>query len=510
MAYIQLLLGQTPSPTVANCIIRQNTVADYGAGIHCCYSSPIVRKCTIIDNDATIRGRGAAFGGGIACYPYSNPTISNCTISGNRVYGGVYNDGGGGIYCSYESNATISNCTISNNSAYSHGGGIECDDSRPVITNCLIVNNTAGYRGGGVEAAWSSPLIRNCVLSGNSAYSYGGGIWIWGGCPTLINCTLTDNVATSKGGAFFCDYYGCSNVTNCVLWKNSAPQGHEVYLENDLRPTSISISYSVIQGGETEIFKDPGCTINWGDGNIDDDPCFVNADSNDFHLLPSSPCIDGGDNDSVPADTTDLDGDGNTTEPIPWDLDGNPRVVDGNNDGNAVVDMGAYEYYVPPIEVEMKFTPQALNPGSKGNWMKAHFVLPEEFAVEDVDADRPAVVEPGGIESDYVNVFVNEDDFVEIEAAFGRAEFCSIVTGGEPMEVRVVGWLTSGQQFYGTDTIKITTNTFEYLAVLASHWLEAECGKPDWCGGADLDHDSIVNFRDFVLFDGCCIEVIKQ
>jgi hypothetical protein len=39
----------------------------------------------------------------------------------------------------------------------------------------------------------------------------------------------------------------------------------------------------------------------------------------------------------------------NTTEPIPFDLDGNARIVDGNNDGNAVVDMGAYEYFVPPV-----------------------------------------------------------------------------------------------------------------------------------------------------------------
>jgi hypothetical protein len=78
------------------------------------------------------------------------------------------------------------------------------------------------------------------------------------------------------------------------------------------------------------------------------------------------------------------------------------------------------------------------------------------------------------------------------------------------MEVSVIGSFISGQQFYGTDTIKITTNTFEYLAVLATYWLEEDCGRPDWCGGADLDQDSIVNFRDFALFDGCCVEVITE
>jgi hypothetical protein len=48
----------------------------------------------------------------------------------------------------------------------------------------------------------------------------------------------------------------------------------------------------------------------------------------------------------VPADITDLDGDGNTTEPIPFDLAGRQRIRDGNCDGQVVVDMGAYEFYL--------------------------------------------------------------------------------------------------------------------------------------------------------------------
>jgi len=44
-----------------------------------------------------------------------------------------------------------------------------------------------------------------------------------------------------------------------------------------------------------------------------------------------SPCIDTGSNDAVPEDVT-------------TDLDGNPRIVDGDGDSVATVDMGAYEY----------------------------------------------------------------------------------------------------------------------------------------------------------------------
>ena len=47
----------------------------------------------------------------------------------------------------------------------------------------------------------------------------------------------------------------------------------------------------------------------------------------------------------MPADTPDLDTDGDTSEPIPFDLDGKPRIVDGDGDSIATVDMGAYEFY---------------------------------------------------------------------------------------------------------------------------------------------------------------------
>ena len=48
-------------------------------------------------------------------------------------------------------------------------------------------------------------------------------------------------------------------------------------------------------------------------------------------MLPGSPCIDAADNDAVPAE-------------VATDLDGNPRIVDGDDDGEATVDMGAYEF----------------------------------------------------------------------------------------------------------------------------------------------------------------------
>ena len=69
----------------------------------------------------------------------------------------------------------------------------------------------------------------------------------------------------------------------------------------------------------------------------------------DLRLAAGSPCVDAGDNARVPADWLDLDGDGDTSEPLPLDLDGAARFQDdpGAPDVGAgtppLVDMGALE-----------------------------------------------------------------------------------------------------------------------------------------------------------------------
>ncbi len=181
----------------------------------------------------------------------------------------------------------------------------------------------------------------------------------------------------------------------------------------------------------------------------------------------------------------------------------------GTNSGSAYI-FG--KPYVPlPIEVLMKFTPQALNLSSGGKLVKAHFVLPEGFSVEDVDANIPAVIEPYGIESYSLSVLLNDEGLVRVEATFNRSDLCSAITVyDQSIELKVTGSLTTGQQFYGTDIIKITDRAFEYLGLFVSYWLEADCIEPDWCGGADLNEDSVVNFLDFALLDRCCIEVTEE
>jgi len=149
------------------------------------------------------------------------------------------------------------------------------------------------------------------------------------------------------------------------------------------------------------------------------------------------------------------------------------------------------------IEVPMEFTPKAVNCHSQGKWVKAHFVLPVGYTTQDVDSNIPGEIDSLGIESDHINVFGGEDGLVRVEMSFDRAALCDALTNCGSIEITVKGFFTNGQYFYGTDTIKIIDKTLEHLAILSSHWLESDCSGPDWCDGADIDQDSVVNFNDF-------------
>ena len=96
--------------------------------------------------------------------------------------------------------------------------------------------------------------------------------------------------------------------------------------------TYVTISHTDIQGGLDDIVTNMHGTVYWLDGNINENPQFVDTLS-DWSLQSSSCCI----NNGTP-DTTGLD--------IPSvDLAGNPRIYNGVFD---IIDMGAYEYQGEP------------------------------------------------------------------------------------------------------------------------------------------------------------------
>ncbi|UCF43334.1 MAG: S8 family serine peptidase [Planctomycetota bacterium] len=529
------------SPTIANCAITGVT-GPLGA-IYCYDAHPTIINCTISGDPYAITR-----------YYTSEPTIINCTIEGEILVGTVENLTSGrkyfvlignaisdaesgdeilageGVY--YENidfwgkeiklrsrdpndaavvaatvihgdanesvvsfthnegpSTVLSGFTITGGRSAGYGAAIACrrDKTRPRISNCII----AGNAGAGIYSETSRLQVTNCVIAGNG----GAGIYALGRTNgTIINCTIVENGAE---GIEACR--GRPKISNCIIWDN---YGDEIC-------GSIDVKYSDIEGGydgEGNIdagpwFARPGYWAHADDLNMEVEPNDANAIwiGGDYHLLPGSPCVDA---------ASDVN--------IYSDIEGNIRPFDypdvDNNGELPEFDMGAYEVFMPWMEVPMKFTPRVLNTKSRGKQLKAHLILPEGFGVDDVDTDTPAMLEPLGIVSEKMKVFINDDGLVEIKTDFRRGDFCA---GGNygPAEVIVVGLLTSdeySQYFYGRDTIKVTGNNLESLAALASHWLESNCRPPDWCEGVDMDRSSAVNFMDFAFFDSCCVEVITQ
>ena len=187
--------------------------------------------------------------------------------------------------------------------------------------------------------------VEDCLFAGNAA-AVGGGAYDSGSSVTYTNCTFVENSAASEGGGLaFGDRTADTTtaINNCILWGNTASQATgfaaQISPPHDDYPAP-TLRYSCIQDWTT---------ANGGTGNISTDPSFVENDS-EHHLQATSPCIDAGDTTALPADLNDLDGDGNTTEPLPVDLDGEPRAKDDpfihdTGVGSPVVDMGCYEYF---------------------------------------------------------------------------------------------------------------------------------------------------------------------
>jgi predicted outer membrane repeat protein len=321
------------SPTIIDNLIANNSVAQYhGGGIL------MSTDCSGTITGNTISGNSAAgFGGGIYCEKKSSPTVSNNIISAN-----LSNKSGAGICCKENCLPILTYNTITNNTATKYGGGIQFDNSSLLIAYNIISGNTCDLDGGGISTSKESSIIINNIISGNKA-DHGGGYDGWYCSPTMTNNTFYGNIAATSGGAISCTKSSSMTFVNTILWNNDAPAGPEIWIGEPASPSTVTISYSDVDGGKASVLVDQNCIFNWGPGMINANPLFVDAVNGDFHLTCPSPCKDTGDNSYV----TEL-----------TDFEGDTRIAYGT------VDMGADEFYThlywtgnatPGGNVELKF-----------------------------------------------------------------------------------------------------------------------------------------------------------
>jgi hypothetical protein len=218
-------------------------------------------------------------------FDHMESTIESTVIDGNQSGSAVTFDS------REDSNSVIRGFTLTNGYA-TYGGGIYCMSSSPAILNNFIVENEcvpgkggpAIYLGYGSDAKICRNLIAHCT--GPAA------VFLHVECdPQLVNNTVCDN---SWGGISVQSYSGPCVKNNIIC--NNLSYGIQVYGD------SSEILYNDVHGSEQNYLIIPDQTgIN---GNISADPLFADPSSGDYHLSPTSPCIDAGD----PADSVPLGG----------------------------------------------------------------------------------------------------------------------------------------------------------------------------------------------------------
>jgi hypothetical protein len=291
----------------------------------------------------------AASSGGLSTFGLAHDLAVDAAVTQSNLFWGIGINGAGRV-----TDATVTLPTSSSGPNISgvliNGGSTDpLPLARAKITARNAVNMNAGPTGTtldrleltgqfGVEVAARSVNLHSTLIHLTEDQGVGlftldqpsGSALLNADGVTVIDEGAANTVGASAASIFASPRTSTINLTNSVLrgvdgslnrFSSSTGSANITATYSDYDPTTTTASGP---GNTTP----PAGMLEPG-SNLNVDPLFVGGA--DFHLTPSSPLVDRGD----PATTGGVD------------LGGNARVTDGNGDGVARVDIGAYELGLP-------------------------------------------------------------------------------------------------------------------------------------------------------------------
>jgi CSLREA domain-containing protein len=298
--------------------------------------SVILSSVALKGNRAT--GIPGGFGLGAGIYNAGTLELSNVSFSSN-IAGGRDGSFGGGVY--NVGTATLTSVSFTSNRTNGCGGGVY-NANQAVVIDASFSRNRASNAGGAFFNDVASATLSRVTMSANRATQIGGGLFNYGNVD-LTNATITGNRAANGGGVF--SSYGQVSLTNVTVNANRAAYAGGLYHHPVTAQASMTLVNTIIAGNKPQncasepvtslghnLDSGTSCALS-GLGDLSQtDPMLGPLRNNGGvgrtrALLAGSPAIDAADAASCPA----------------TDQCGAARPADGNGDGIAVCDIGAYE-----------------------------------------------------------------------------------------------------------------------------------------------------------------------
>jgi len=336
-----LVIGSGVSVNISGVTIRNGGTAGRGGGLS--------NSGTLTLTNSIVTGNNADdSGGGIYNDNGSTALLSSLTVSGNNA-----GEDGGGIF--NLGTLTLTNSTVSGNNAGDDAGGVfNVSGGTAMLTNSTVSGNNAGDGGGGIRNSGTLTLT-NSTVSGNGAGQNGGGIYNFAGTVNSFNSTITNNRSdadlsgTGVGGGVHNDAAATFIFQNTILAGN-----FEAQATGECDGTIISNGNNLMKHFDTS-----HCTVS-GNPLLADPklgPLQNNGGPTQTHaLLPGSPAIDAG-----------SDGCRNGAGgPLQTDQRGSPRATDGNGDGTATCDIGAFELEGQMVSPMISLSDVTITEGNSG------------------------------------------------------------------------------------------------------------------------------------------------